>query len=309
VVKAVGKAGCGDYTADGNALHNVAQAINNAFDQANARKCGDVTRANIEYAVFSMAGADFPEDIAKLEKEIRERKLVLGAFTVMNDAFGALFAGSITGFGVSIAAGTFANTAARHDVRGSAREWCHGYYQSMGGGTALGTRAYEAVLAAAVGTGEATSLTKALLEAASVFSVEELMYNYARRSHQCKPLKEFAEVVLTEAAAGDAVAMRIVEQEAETLACYAKAAADKVGLVRHVPIVLAGGVFNHASDLLPKLIERKMQEKLPTSRVSVSTVPPVGGAVLRAFELNGRGSGMFIRETLERSLREHIDAG
>jgi N-acetylglucosamine kinase-like BadF-type ATPase len=156
--------------------------------------------------------------------------------------------------------------------------------------------------------GEETSLTKALLDATNFFSVDDLMYERARRTHRAKPLKEFAEVVLNEAAAGDPVAMRIVEQEAETLASFAKMAALKVGLVRHVPIVLAGGVFNHSSDLLPKLIELKMQEKLPSCRVEVCSTPPVAGAVMRAFELNGGGSSMFIRQTLQRTLSERLNA-
>lgn len=298
-VMGVGVARCGDFTADPSAMDNVEQAIKYAFASAMEKNGGvAIDSAEVAYAVFSMAGADFPEDIAKLETDITERELVTCKFSVINDAFGALFAGSITGFGVSIAAGTFANTAARHEVRGVVREYCHSYYQALGGGTAIGQRAFDAVIAAQAGVGEATTLTRALLEHASCFSVDELVYKYARHRNCCPPIKEFAALVMDCAVGGDKVAMQIVEQEAESLACYAKAAADKVGLVRHVPVVLAGGVFQHASDLLPKLIEAKLAVKLPQSRVSVSTMAPVAGAVLRAFELNGGGSSMFIRATL-----------
>jgi N-acetylglucosamine kinase-like BadF-type ATPase len=301
-VKGVGHAAGRDSCDDGNALHNVAHAIEWAFDQANAVKCGEVTRNKIVSAVFSMVGADFPEDFAALEKGITERQLVSCRFTVMNAAFGALHAGSVTGLGVVIKAGSHANTAARHEIRGIVRQSSNSCYQPLGGAAGLGRRAYEAVVAAASGVGEATSLTKALLDAANFASVDDLVYEYARRKERAKPLKEFAGIVLAEATAGDKVALRIVEQEADTLACYAKAAADTVGLVRHVPIVLAGSVFDHASDLLPKLIEQKMQVKLPSCRVSVCSTPPVAGAVMLAFEMNGGGSSMFIRETLCKSL-------
>ncbi|MBC8077015.1 MAG: hypothetical protein H7Y32_13140, partial [Chloroflexales bacterium] len=93
-----GRGGPGDiynpYSGEG--LPNVAQAVQHALDTAG------VARGELAGGVFSMAGADWPEDFAFIEQIVRSHGLAC-PIQVFNDAIGALRAGSPDGTGLVVA--------------------------------------------------------------------------------------------------------------------------------------------------------------------------------------------------------------
>jgi N-acetylglucosamine kinase-like BadF-type ATPase len=110
-------------------------------------------------------------------------------------------------------------------------------------------------------------------------------------------------LLLDEAAAGDPVAGRIVREQGTQIGSYALAAARKVGLERApYAMVLAGGIFRHASHVLPDAIiecVRRMSADITPIR---SPFEPVVGALMLAIEAAGAAVGTSCRARLTSSL-------
>jgi N-acetylglucosamine kinase-like BadF-type ATPase len=100
--------GCGD-------IYGVASA-STAIDTVErtaltAMKRTSLRPRDLVAAAFGMAGADWPEDFSFIRAEIGKRGLARHV-TVVNDAVGALHAGSLDGTGVAVVCGTFVAMAA-----------------------------------------------------------------------------------------------------------------------------------------------------------------------------------------------------
>ncbi len=126
---------------------------------------------------FGMAGADWPEDFAFLRERI-ERRGFGNRITVVNDAVGALRAGSPDGTGVAVVCGTFVAIAARAP---DGLTWHHSWWQESGGGRELGARALRAVYRAELGIDPQTRLKEKALSFFGEPSVEEILYLLTRR--------------------------------------------------------------------------------------------------------------------------------
>src|SRR5437016_515047 len=111
-----GRGGCADiYNAEAGtgwpdsaaaAMANVEYAVVGALQAAQVKASDLVT------AVFSMAGADWPEDFAYIRAAMDDRGFG-HTILVQNDALGILHAGSADATGVSVVCGTGAATGAR----------------------------------------------------------------------------------------------------------------------------------------------------------------------------------------------------
>lgn len=121
-----GRGGAGDITGGAEAAFaHIEYAI------VTALKAAGKTAADLNCAAFSMAGADWTEDARRIRKEMRRCGFDAGGnITVVNDAIGALAAGASQNWGVSIACGTWSNTAARNAC---GQAWVASYWQEEGG--------------------------------------------------------------------------------------------------------------------------------------------------------------------------------
>ena len=124
--------GCGD-------VYGAASATA-AIDTVETTALRALNRANLcpgdlAAAVFSMAGADWLEDFSFIRAEVEKRNLGQNLI-VVNDAVGALHAGSKDGTGVAVVCGTFVAIAARAP---GGRTWHHSWWQQTGGARELGT--------------------------------------------------------------------------------------------------------------------------------------------------------------------------
>jgi hypothetical protein len=63
----------------------------------------------------------------------------------------------------------------------------------------------------------------------------------------------------------------------------ARVSAQRAGLEAPSPVVLAGGLFRHRSDLL----EQAIAEELPESEIVMARFEPAVGALLMAFDEHG----------------------
>lgn len=278
----VGRAGCGDIygaVSAEAALEAIEQAATAALEQAGVRPEALVAGA------FSAAGADWPEDFELLRAEM-ERRGLGRSITIVNDAVGALRAGSAEGPAVVVACGTGAAIAARGHA---GQIWHSSFWQEPQGSQQLAEKTLRAVYRAELGIDPPTALTARVLDFFGQASVEEVLHLFTARIKNRPPhTRGLARALLDEAAAGDPTARRIVLEHGTSLGDYALAAARRVGITTEpFTLVLTGGVLRHPSTLLTSAIVERVRAAAPDVHPVNSRFEPVVGALFLAFESLG----------------------
>jgi len=210
------------YAAGGEpgAIDLVARAVDEALEQAGRH------RSEIGRAVFSLAGADWPEDFAYHARAWSEIGFG-GPVTVVNDAIGALAGAVPTGPAVVVSIGTGAATGAR-GVDGSV--WHSSFWQSPHGAAELARRAFDAVVRAELGIGPTTALRDTLIAITGDSDVEGALHRFTSRGAKPLPVGPIARALLAAARDGDATARRIVEEHGKGLGEVAVVAARRVSI-------------------------------------------------------------------------------
>lgn len=286
-----GRSGCGDIY--GHLSLGPARSAEVALSQVetsvgHALAHAGIKAADITYGVFSMAGADWPEDFDLLRREMLSRSFG-SAVMVVNDAIGALRAGTIDGMGVSVVCGTGLAIGARAT---SDKVWHHSFWQEGGGSLYLGQKALRAVYRAELGINPPTALTGRVLQVFGQSSVDELLHRLTRREGRIDAsaavLGDVTRALLDEASGGDPVAVGLVREYAAMVGDYALAAARRVGIEREAfPLVLAGGVLRNPSPHLTEGIVERVKLVSPAATPVNSRFEPAVGAVLLALEAVG----------------------
>jgi len=277
-----GRSGCSDiYGAPSEeaALAELDRAVEQALIGAG------VEAGSLVAGVFSLAGADWPEDFELLESHVRSRGYGQQV-KVYNDAIGALRAGSPDGTGVSVVCGTGMAIGARSP---EGKIWHTSFWQEPQGAQELGHKALRAVMRAELGIDPPTKLRERLLAHFAAESVEGFLHALtARGSRRRYNLGSFARVLLDTAVEGDPTALRIVLEHGRAIGDYALAAARQVG-IQDDPfyLVLAGGVIRHPSKLVAQAIIDRVLASDPDVRPVFSRFEPAVGALLLAYELAG----------------------
>ncbi len=275
-----GRGGCADiYGARSPeaALAEIDGAVAGALAAAGA------ATDDVDAAAFSLAGADWPEDFDFLRAELSGRLPRVSRLAVVNDALGALRAGTPAGIGLAVVCGTGGCVGARSP---EGPVWHSSWWGLHTGGWAIGSAALDAVYAAELAIAPATSLTAAALELFDASTVEEVLHSFTRRGGRSRfEASLFAPAVLREAAGGDATARRIVVEQGATLGSVASAGARTVGLTgRPYPLVLLGGVFRGAG---AELLRDEITSRLPDGVPAETRFEPAAGALLMAFDAVG----------------------
>ncbi|MFV2063076.1 MAG: N-acetylglucosamine kinase [Chloroflexota bacterium] len=275
----VGRAGSSDIHAEVApevAIGRVAAAVHEAAAAA------DIKVADLASCVFSLCGADWPEDIELYVGSLTQRLALRAVPTVMNDAFGALRAGTPDGIGVVLVVGTGAAVAAR-GLAGAT--WFSGERIEASGGQEFGRQSYDLMIRGEYGYGPVPGFQGAALEAFSVKSVEDLVYTISRQGGLGRrSLTRLAPVLLGAGHEGDPLARPIIEEQGALLAGYVRRAAARVSLdPQSTTVVISGGVFrHHGSDLMDAV-----SDGLAGFRIERSAVEPVYGALLTAADEHG----------------------
>ncbi len=249
-----------------------------AVERALAAAAAD--REEVAYAVFSLAGADWPEDKADLHAALAPLVPTARVVLVVNDAIGALRAGAKDGVGLSVVCGTGGCVGARGP---DGREWHSSWWALHTGGWAIGADALDAVYRAELGIGPRTSLGERALRVFAAASVEEVLHQFTKRGGRgAFETSKLAPAVLEEALAGDAVAHSIVVEHGAKLGDVAAAAARLVGLTEAAyPVVLLGGVLRGTG---AELLVREILTRLPGAVPTPTRFEPVAGALLMAYD-------------------------
>ncbi len=255
------------------ALNEIVAACRTALGSAGAGA------ADLAASGFSLAGADYPEDFDLLRAGLRERLGLAADPVIVNDAVGALRCGTEDSVGVAAVLGTYCAVAGRN----AAGDLFHfGFWPDSTGASMLGSEALTAIWRHMLDLGPSTSLVDRALERWGCADVGELLYEFTRiGGHPPSEPGRFADAVLDEAEAGDAVARGIVESAGRRLGDYARVCAARTGqLGSPFPLVLTGGVMRHPSPLLRAAIH----ERVPDGVAVYPDVEPVVGALLLAAD-------------------------
>ncbi len=292
-----GRAGCGDIygaPSPAAAIAEIERAVDAALTEAG------IQPAELSAGAFSLAGADWPEDFRLFDEAMRARgygQILL----VVNDAIGALRAGSPDGTGVAVACGTGAAIGARHP---DGRVWHSSFWQGPQGADELSSLALRAVYRAELGIDPPTALTERMLSIFAARNVEEILHQLTRRDiPRPQDRRQLVRPLFDAADAGDAAARRIVISHGKALGDYAIAAARQVDLLgAPFTLVLTGGVLRHPSPLLRDSLVARVREAAPGVHATQSRFEPAAGAVLLALDLLHVGTDAALLERLEMTL-------
>ena len=272
------------YVSKPRALLALDQAVQAARQSAGLDHGNGVGEGTFAAVTLSATGADWPEDFQLLNQVLHERAWA-GRVQVVNDAVGALRAGSLEGTGVAVACGTSAGIAARS---AAGQVWHSSYWQEPEGANELSEQTLRAVYRANLGIDPPTSLTCRVLAHYGQPTVEGLLHSLTRRNRRAsRRLGRLARILLDEAEAGDQTSRTLVCEHGAALGDYALAAARKVGLEGDYTLVTSGGVMRHPSRLLIRALMERVQQAHPDAVWQASHHEPVFGALLLALEFAG----------------------
>jgi N-acetylglucosamine kinase-like BadF-type ATPase len=287
-----GRGGCGDIYGVGGAegaFQSIGAAVSGAWQCAGGRalplRAVSLRAASLRAAAFSLAGADWPEDFVYLRSELAERGIAPQA-VVVNDAIGALRAGSRDGTGVSVAVGTGTAIGACNT---GGRVWHVSFWLREAHGTGeLSHNLLRLLTRAELGIDPPTPLAKLMCEALGESSVEDLLHRVTRRIGADNSGRLLVPVLMSACDSGDATALQLVRDFGHKLGDYVLAAARKVGLVGcDFDMVLTGGVLRGNSQCLIDVITEHVRASAPGARPVRARFEPAVGALLIALESAG----------------------
>ena len=218
---------------------------------------------------------------ALVSREIADEVVIHSDFSVaLDDAFG-------DGPGVLLISGTGSIAFGRGPTGLTAR--CGGWgpaFGDEGSGAWIGRKALSVVSAASDGREPETALTGAILTAAQVNELSELITWAA--SATPSTLASLAPVVMSVADAGDLRANSIVSLAVEELSLHVRALARQLFVDERasLPAALTGGMLKRGSTLRRRL-EHRLKSAVPGAQVSSDEVIPVRGAVRGALRFLG----------------------
>jgi glucosamine kinase len=221
---------------------------------------------------------------ALMSRELADDVVVHADATIaLDDAFG-------DGAGILLVSGTGSIAYGRSPAGTTAR--CGGWGPvcgDEGSGAWIGRRALSIVAAASDGREPETALVGALLTAAQVNEVQELIPWAAEATPAA--LASLAPAVLKTADAGDLRANALVSMAVEELVLHVRTLARKLFVDERaaMSVALAGGLFGKRSPLR-KRVEHRLKAAVPGAAVRAEEVVPVRGAVRGALRLLGVGT-------------------
>jgi N-acetylglucosamine kinase-like BadF-type ATPase len=289
-----GKGGPGNWEAVG--WEGTRTVLNEIITQATAQ--AGIRRADITAAGFGLAGYDWPEDLPGHEAIIRELLPSGLPCTLVNDALIGLWAGTDTGCGVVVAAGTSCNCYGRNARGEIGRMIGSSVFGEYAGASELVWWATQAVANAWSLRGPATRLTPALTSAAGATDVADLLAGLMRGRYTLGP--DAALQVFAVAAAGDPVAQELLHRAGEELGSLAVGVIRQLGLGGLSFDVILSGSFYKGSPLVEEQMAGTIHAVAPGARLSRLQAPPVVGAVLLAMDQAGINPAT-VRQALLRS--------
>jgi N-acetylglucosamine kinase-like BadF-type ATPase len=231
-------------------------------------------------ACLGVSGVDRPQEKQALADALAPYALA-ERLVIVTDAMIALAAGSPSGVGVVVIAGTGTIAWGRNHSGAVLRSGGWGYILGdEGSAFDIGLAGLRAVVRAHDGRAEPTALTIMILEQWQLQRPEELRAIVYKQPAVPRPeIAALAPVVERAARRGDAVAARIYAHAAEEMALAARAVIAGLGMQDEpVDVVLSGGVYQ-AGDLITLPFLSALRQFAPQALVTRLEQEPAIGAV------------------------------
>ncbi|MGW9631664.1 N-acetylglucosamine kinase [Agromyces sp. NPDC055520] len=259
--------------------------------------------ASVLHRALYLSGLDLPPEHAALERALERYPWMHGGSgpVLGNDLLALLRAGTDEPDAVAVVCGTGINAvgvaADGRTVRFPSLGMISG---DWGGGWHLGEQSLWHAARAVDGRGAPTLLVDLLPAVFGLDSIDDLIAALHFERIPTSDLALLAPALFEAAAAGDAIAVGLVERQAEEIVAMARAALTRLGLLdRPVPVVLGGGVIAAGDGRLIDGVRARLAEVAPLTRIELVSVRPIVGAGLLALEQIGAG-----RAALDRARRE-----
>jgi N-acetylglucosamine kinase-like BadF-type ATPase len=277
------------------------------------RRLGEIVRAAVaqvgrttgdgpiaRHTSACLAGADLPEEEAMLAAAI-QRQGWTDTTAVANDTFAVLRAGLAPApgepaWGIAVTCGAGINCVGVAPDGRTTRFLAFGMISGdWGGGAGLGQQSIWHAIRAEDGRGEPTELRATV----PAFYRRSSMHDVVVAFHLGKlgedDLLKLPAVLFATAEAGDPVALRLVERQAEEIATMAATAISRLGLAHDpvgaaIPVILGGGVLEAKNPLLTAAIARHLAERVLAAAIRIVDAPPVTGAALLGLDYLGAPS-------------------
>ncbi|MFI9329821.1 N-acetylglucosamine kinase [Kitasatospora sp. NPDC052868] len=243
-----------------------------------------------------LANADLPVEEEALRSALESHPW--GATnTVANDTFGLLRAGTDGPRGIAVVCGAGINCVGLLPDGRTARFPALGELTGdWGGGSGLAMNSMWHAVRAEDGRGGPTGLARAIAEhfgLPSTGAVAEAIHlghlPYGR-------LHEIVRVLFAVAAAGDPVALELIDRQADEITRLAVVALGRLELLEEsTPVVLGGGVLASREPLLLDNVTARLAEAAPLAEPRVVVAPPVLGAALLGLDHLGAGEAAQTR--------------
>ena len=231
-------------------------------------------------AYYSLAGADWPVDIAYYADELA-RRVPAARTIVVNDAIGAIRCGPADGVGCSFVCGTGTALGAQApDGRHWHVSWLAAPYFTID----LTRATLDAAVRSELGLMPPSALPERVAAAYGAVDAAGAMERVTGRAPR-PPRASLGGLLLDVAEEGDELARERITWVARENAAYLRAGARACGLGEPTPVTLAGGVMRHPSTLLVDALAAA----LPGCEFTRARREPAHGALLAALEEGGCG--------------------
>jgi N-acetylglucosamine kinase-like BadF-type ATPase len=267
------------------AVGTVAEIVERAAADAGLKVEGPGGRPLAEHTSACLANADLPVE----EQRLGEALHALGwsrRTTVANDTFAILRAGVDAPRGVAVVCGAGINCVGMLPDGRTARFPALGRLSGdWGGGAGLAEEALWYAARAEDGRGEPTELARTLPAHFGLDSMYALIEALHLERIPPAARHELTPVLFATCDAGDPVARRVLDRQAEEIVLLAAVALGRLGLLdEEADVVLGGGVLAARHPYLMDALTRRLAARAPRARPHVVTAPPVLGAALLGLD-------------------------
>ncbi|MER6952169.1 BadF/BadG/BcrA/BcrD ATPase family protein [Nonomuraea sp. NPDC000554] len=294
-VLATGRSGPFAPQSDGvaAAVDEVEEAVRQAVAGASPGGCVD---AGFDHVAAYLAGADLPVEEEALAREFAARGFGPD-IVVRNDTFALLRAGASAPWGVAVVCGAGINAVGVAPTGEVARFPALGRLSGdWGGGLGVAEEALWHAIRAEDGRGPATTLTTLVKAHFGTATVEDLVLALHFGHLDADRLHELTPGVFAAAADGDAVALSLVERQAEEVTVLAEVCLRRLNLLETpTEVVLGGGILTARDPLLTPLLDSAFADRAPRAKLIVADVPPIMGAALNGLERLGATEAAMAR--------------
>ncbi|WP_425413459.1 BadF/BadG/BcrA/BcrD ATPase family protein [Nonomuraea maritima] len=238
--------------------------------------------------IAHVSGADLP-----VEEEAPARAFAARGFgadvVVRNDTFAPLRAGASARWGVAVVCDAGINAVGVSPTGDVARFPPLGRLSGdWGGGHGLGEEALCRAVRAEDGRGAPTAPAGLVTAYFGTATVEELVLGLHLGQVDGGRLHELAPGALAAARDGDAVALALVERQAEEVTVLAEVCLWRLRLLETpTEVVLGGGLLTSGDPLLVALLAAGFARRAPRAAPTVADAPPVLGAALLGLDRLG----------------------